>query len=138
MYLKDSWPLFLVNLIQNQMPGGVFFSCEMCTRGLSPCTAPSKDIQEQSLFSVIPNQKGGRRLETSVWGVTDRLFEETRTQDPVQFAGICKTSKTTGLKSNIDKGANIIFISIITSIFLIKENHSETNLSALKLVWFIT
>ena len=127
MYLKDSWPLFLVNLIQNQMPGGVFFSCEMCTRGLSPCTAPSKDIQEQSLFSVIPNQKGGRRLETSVWGVTDRLFEETRTQDPVQFAGICKTSKTTGLKSNIDKGANKILSRLLPPFFT-KDNHHKTNL----------
>lgn len=62
------------------MPGGIFFSCEMFTQGLSLFdvllhlgsegdlgAVLSKEIQRQPLFLLITNQKGWRKLETLVW-----------------------------------------------------------------------
>lgn len=41
------------------------------------------------MFLVIPSQKLGGKMETSVSRVVARFFEETRRiQDPVQFTGL--------------------------------------------------
>ena len=89
-----------------------------------------------SLFLVIPNQKDGRKLEMLVWRVIARYLrklEEFKTQSSYRY--ITKPQRQlTGLKSNTDKNANLIFLSAITLFFLTKDNHSKTNLFVLKLV----
>lgn len=55
---------------------------------------PSKEAQRQSLFLVIPNQKGGKQLETLVWIIIRRYLrkiEESGIQFGVQLYN--KTSK---------------------------------------------
>ena len=37
---------------------------------------PSKEVQELSLFLVIPNQKSGIKLETLVWRVVARYLRK--------------------------------------------------------------
>ena len=53
---------------------------------------PSKEIQGQSLFFMLPNQKAGRKLDTIFSNnleICRQIFEETRViQDAGQFTGI--------------------------------------------------
>lgn len=127
-------PLFLVNLIQrspvsaqDQMSSRPFFNCEMCTRGSSPWSLASiwlvrrfscKEIQGKS-FLVITNPKNGRKLEALVWRAVDRHLrnlEEFRTQSSHRY--ITKPQRqTTWPEFHIDKNANTIFLSTITSNF---------------------
>lgn len=79
---------------------------------------PPKEIQEQSLFSVILNKKDGRKLGTLVWRVKEIFKKTRRLWDLVWCRSICsKTLKTvTRLESNIYKSTDVIFLCTVTSI----------------------